>query len=286
MATVDIQPDSPRNAGARGLVRTDSASLLHEIFRKDALNDSREGYGLPVKPVGISGTLLTAFLVAILIAVIAFLSTAKYARRETVLGQITPTEGAFRINSQITGITERVLVREGQFVKAGTELISISADPVLGNGNKLVESLMGIQAAQRRAQEGNAIARAAQLGRQTEELEARRDGLQLDLVRLADSRKLLERRRRLQLQNVGAHRKLAEKGMVSPAAVRQQEDAALGIQQQVQNAEREAGLQRSAGDFGRSKIYCALPFAPPSRPMSNLQTIPTTRWPKRTSGSR
>jgi membrane fusion protein len=47
------------------------------------------------------------------------------------------------------------------------------------------------------------------------------------------------------MQNVDAHRKLAKQGMVSPAAVRQQEDAFLGVQQQVQQAAREAGLQRS-----------------------------------------
>lgn len=254
MATTDTQREGPRDAQTPIPAEAEVASLLHEIFRKDAVNALREGFGLPVKPMGICGSILTTFLVTVLITVISFLATAKYARKETVLGQITPIEGAFHINAQIAGTAERVSVKEGQFVRAGTELISIAADPVLGNGEKLVESLMSIQAAQRRAQEGNAIARADQLSRQIEELEARRHGLQFDIVRLTDSKKLLERRKRLQLQNVDAYRKLAEKGMVSAAAVRQQDDVALGMQQQIQSAEREAGLQRSQLDQVRAQI--------------------------------
>jgi membrane fusion protein len=221
------------------------ANLLKDIFRKDALDGMRAGLGTPVKPIGLGVTVLSIFLASLVVAIGLFLAMARYARKETVFGQITPSEGAFKISTQLAGIAARVHVKEGQVVKAGAELMSISSDPVLGNGESLVEGLKSIQTVQRRAQELQTVARAAQIDRQIDELTARRDGLQSDIARLSDAAVLLERRKHLQFQNVDAHRKLASQGMVSAAAVRQQEDGLLGMQQQIQQSARELGQQRS-----------------------------------------
>jgi membrane fusion protein len=222
-----------------------SRSILHDIFRKDALDGLRDGYGAPVKPVGVTATALTVFFVVLVGAVITFLLSARYARKETVAGQVTPTQGSFRIAAQISGTADRVLVREGQAVKAGEVLITVKADPVLHSGATLVDSLRTIQATQRRALEVQARARAEQLARQIEELAARRDGLVIDIARLDESTALLEKRRQLHAQTAEAHKQLAVSGMVSPAFIRQQEDGLLGVRQQIGHAQREAALQRS-----------------------------------------
>lgn len=223
----------------------DAGSILEQIFRKDALDEARRSHGSPIKPVGITTCALTVFLVVVLVALLWFLATARYARKETVSGQVTPTQGAFRIFTQISGTADQVLVREGQRVRAGDVLVAVSADPVLRSGATLVESLRAIQASQRRAQELQAGARAAQLARQIDELGARRDGLALDIARVNDGTALLEKRMRLQMQTAAAHKSLAAKGMVSPAFIRQQDDGILGIRQQIQHSQREAGLQHS-----------------------------------------
>lgn len=222
-----------------------TSSLLEDLFRKDALHASQQRLGTPVKPLAISTSLLTVFLAIVMVLVATFLLTARYARKETVAGQITPSAGAFRIVSQLNGIADRVLVSEGQHVKAGQDLIAISANPVLESGDTLVASLKSIQAIQRRAQETNAIARAQQLAMQIEELTARRDGLNVDLVRRGTSRKILEDRRLLHAKNVSANQKLLDAGMVSAAAGRQHDDAYLAVQHEIALAERETELQRS-----------------------------------------
>ena len=245
----DVEPAPATNSRLESTCTRPSSDfpgqVLKDIFRKDALDDMRGSLGVPVKPVGVSVTVLTAFLAAFLVVAGIFLATAKYARKETVSGQVTPSEGTFKISTQLSGTADHVHVKEGQIVKAGDTLISISSDPVLGNGDSLVESLKSIRLAQRRAQEQQTVARAAQLERQIEELTAKSDGLRSDAARLGDSAALLERRKHLQFQNVDAHRKLAKQGMVSAAAVRQQEDGLLSVQQQLQQSARELGLQRS-----------------------------------------
>lgn len=222
-----------------------TSSLLENMFRKDAINASQQRLGMPVKPLAVSAIVLTVFLVIVMVVIVTFLVTARYARKETVSGQITPSAGSFRIISQLNGIAERVLVSEGQHVKTGQELIAISANPVLESGNTLVASLKSIQAIQRRAQEMNATARAQQLAMQIEELTARRNGLNVDLARRDASRKILEERRLLQAKNVSANQKLLDAGMVSPAASRQHDDAYLAVQHEIAQAERETELQRS-----------------------------------------
>lgn len=235
-----VAPSVPIDAKGSG-----KANILHDIFRKDALDATHVSLGAPIKPVGVGTSAMTAFYVTVLIAVVLFLVNAKYARKETVTGQITPAEGAFRIATQIAGTANSVLVREGQVVKAGDLLISVSADPVLSGGATLMGSLKAIQVNQRRAQELQAEARKEQITRQIEELRARRDGLKMDIARLDESSSLLDARKRLLTQTADAHRKLAASGMVSPAFIRQQEDGLLSVRQQIQQSRRETGLQRS-----------------------------------------
>jgi membrane fusion protein len=174
-----------------------------------------------------------------------FLFTARYARKETVFGQITPIEGSFRITPQYTGLAEKVLVHEGQHVKAGDELLVVSSDPLLQNGASLAAGLKLIQATQRRTQSQQESTRVEQVQRQIEELRTRQSGIKSDLQRLRDARVLLEKREALQEKNLKAHRALAEQGMVSEAYIRQQEDTLLGIQQQVQQSQREYESQSS-----------------------------------------
>lgn len=100
-----------------------AASIFEDIFRKDAVDGSRRRFGAPIRPIGVTSSALTAFFIIILIAIVIFLMTARYARKETVVGQVTP-QGAFKISAQISGKADRVLVNEGQTVKAGEVLDS------------------------------------------------------------------------------------------------------------------------------------------------------------------
>jgi hypothetical protein len=97
-AATAVAQNSPTNAKGG-----DAASILHDIFRQHALDETHISLGAPIKPVGVATSAITAFFLTVLIAVVLFLVNAKYARTETVTGQVTPIEGAFRIAAQIAG---------------------------------------------------------------------------------------------------------------------------------------------------------------------------------------
>ncbi|WP_166894280.1 HlyD family efflux transporter periplasmic adaptor subunit [Massilia sp. CCM 8734] len=215
------------------------------LFRSEAVQSLNQRFGSPVRVFSVGGWALTGFFISALAATLVFLVTNRYARKETVFGQITPVAGSFRITAQNAGIAAQLLIKEGDIVKAGDPLISISSNPMMESGEYLAAGLKTIQLSQRQAQERQASARLQQIERQTEEAVARRDGLNVDLARLSDAVTLLERRRALQVQNLEANRSLQAQGMVSAAAVRHHEDALLGIDQQIQQAERSAALQKN-----------------------------------------
>ena len=224
---------------------TSNLHILKDLFRKEAVEHAYSTFGAPVKLLGVTGWVLSAFFILLLVIALVFLVSARYARKETVFGQVTPIEGAFRVASQNTGIAERVLVREGQQVKAGDELVTISSNPMLQSGESLAAGLKSIQLSQRRAQELQAVARLEQVKRQIEELDVRRAGINLDLERLVETKKLLEKRKQLQVENLVANRSLAEKGMVSAAFLRQHEDTLLSVEQQIQQTERDFERQKN-----------------------------------------
>lgn len=89
------------------------------LFRAEALEAARSRLGAPVRPVGVAGWALTAFLLAIFAAAAVFLVTARYARKETVPGVLSPTEGAVRVAAPRPGVVAEVHVREGARVLGG-----------------------------------------------------------------------------------------------------------------------------------------------------------------------
>lgn len=225
-------------------ISTDPNRILADIFRREALHHAQKSLGMPVRQLGVSAWILSFFFLALLAATLIFLFNTKYARKETVPGHVTPLEGSFRITSQYVGLVEKILVHEGQLVKAGQELIVVAANPVLEDGSSLADNLKVIQKTQREAQVRQETAKMKQLAQQMEEVATRQASIRLDLRRLGDARQLLERRLDLQLQNLAANRQLADKGMVSSAFLRQHEDAVLSIQQQIQESQREYELQK------------------------------------------
>jgi membrane fusion protein len=237
----DNNPDSSSLSTAGNVEK----GALQDFFRKEAYESTYRKYGSPIRLLGVSGWVLSIFLFTILVISLAFIISARYARKETISGQVSPVEGSYRITAQNSGIAEKVLVEEGQLVNAGDDIVSISSDPTLENGERLAAGLKIIQTTQQRAQEQQASARLEQVQSQISELRARQEGLQSDLSRLHDTVELLRRRRELQEQTLQAYRSLETQGMISKAMMRQQEDALLAIDQQIQQAERTSSLQRS-----------------------------------------
>ena len=215
------------------------------LLRPEALAEARSRLGAPVRLLGVSGWALTLFFLVLLVAAAVFACTTRYAHKENVYGQVTPMEGSLRVIAGRSGIAQQVLVREGQQVVAGQELIGISSAPRLQVGGTLSENLRHTQDSQLRAQRQQAVAHLDQLQRQLDEVEERRRSIAVDIVKLQEARRLQESRIQIQEQAVSAAHTLSAQGMLSPLAMRSRDDDLIAARQTLAALEREAEQQKS-----------------------------------------
>jgi membrane fusion protein len=108
---------------------------MSDLFRKEASASSGQrllGDVTIAQPP--ASLILTAFIAAAVLAGAVFVSGASYARKETVVGYLTPERGNVRVHPPRTGIVGMLHVREGDFVAAGAPLAALLGDRRTGGG--------------------------------------------------------------------------------------------------------------------------------------------------------
>jgi membrane fusion protein len=106
------------------------------LYREEALVarlDTSTGESIAIRPV--SAPRLTAFFVALALAVVALLVFGSYTKKERVQGVLRPQAGVAAVVPQAAGVVSRVLVAEGAVVKAGDVLIELSQERFSDAGN-------------------------------------------------------------------------------------------------------------------------------------------------------
>ncbi|WMS86049.1 HlyD family secretion protein [Pleionea litopenaei] len=101
--------------------------MTRKLFRQEVLDHSRErlwGNVIVLQPL--SFTVLSIAITLIAILVIALLLWGNYARKETVTGYLTPDQGLAKVYAKNEGVVTNILVKEGQLVKAGDPLLTVS----------------------------------------------------------------------------------------------------------------------------------------------------------------
>ena len=114
------------------------------LFRKEVINEqlnSAEGsFLMTPKPVY---SVISGLLIVWVVAVVVYLNTESYARKASVNGWLEPNHGVFKLYANARrGKVLNVLVSEGQLVKQGAPLITISYSNRDGLGNKVSAQLL------------------------------------------------------------------------------------------------------------------------------------------------
>lgn len=108
------------------------------LFRKEALSHQSErltGVITLTQPLSIKFT--ATALVAIAIAIIAFLFTAEYSRKETVRGFLMPNKGIIKSFATQGGTVEKLWVKEGDKVEKGQVLTTMIIHQNIADGISL-----------------------------------------------------------------------------------------------------------------------------------------------------
>ena len=206
------------------------------LFRKEALEHQHNRlYGEVRLDTPVSSRVLTGLLSLLFFGLVCFLIFGEYTRKQTVFGWLTPDKGMVRIASPDPGVIKQVHVSEGDRVRAGDRLITLTFDSALADGNGGGESagqmLLDELQSEMSALDAQLEALKVRYARDATSLEGR-------AARLGEERDALRRqiavqtaRARLARETFGRYEGLAAENVASPVELAQQRDALLAAEQ-------------------------------------------------------
>ncbi|WP_371356834.1 HlyD family secretion protein [Pseudomonas chlororaphis] len=216
------------------------------MFRREAL-DARQTNGLGdivlVRPI--SFTVLTCLATALAVSVAAFFFFGSYTKRSTISGQLVPVGGQVKVYVPQAGIVFEKFVHEGQRVKRGEPLLTISSERY-GSDAEPVQAGISRQLEHRRDSLRGELEKVLRLQLdERDSLSNKVASLQRELAILA--RQADSQRRLVALSSDATQRYqgLMDKGYISVDQLQQRQAELLGQRQALQGLERErATLQQ------------------------------------------
>lgn len=132
-----VRVSVPLSASRRHIEPTGNSALSQGLFRQEVIEAKRgEWLGSISLATPLSFTWWSLLALTMATVIVLFLTIGYYTRRESVTGQLLPSEGLLTLTAQTTGTVTLTLVHEGQRVAAGQPLAEISAnlDTSMGDG--------------------------------------------------------------------------------------------------------------------------------------------------------
>ncbi|WP_019369578.1 HlyD family secretion protein [Sphingomonas sp. HT-1] len=214
------------------------------LFRAQAVEGLRSRHGRPVPLFGIASWVVVAFIVALLVAVLATLFLSSFARKETVEGFLQPQSGSATITFPRPGRVTDIYVREGQMVRKGQRLMKISLDTALEGetlGSRLARA-NDTQAAELRQQ---MVAERWSDSARQEEAASRFAGAQTQIGHLTKAASLQRERLSLAQETLAGLETLLARGFVSKMRLREKEAEVIMIRQAISDTERQIDQARA-----------------------------------------
>jgi ATP-binding cassette subfamily B protein RaxB len=109
------------------------------LFRQEAIEFQRHHrqWGEVALQQPLPSKVLTWFFTGAVVLAVVFVSLAQYARKETVVGYLSPTSGTVRIFAPRQGTIEAIHVQHGHEVREGQPLLTIAANEVAADGEDI-----------------------------------------------------------------------------------------------------------------------------------------------------
>ncbi len=214
-------------------LRKGKLAVPHGLFRQEVVNARRgEWLGSIIVATPLSRWLLTLLALALAASILIFLFVGRYTRRETVTGQLVPSAGLLNIVAPGTGTISRLDVRDGQVVKAGEVLLTVSSEQdsaALGDTHALVGRQLD---AQRSRLQGDLRNQQQLSQQQAAALRAKTTLLHAQLAQIVGQLAIQQQQVDSNQHMLERMQPLAAKGYVSGLQIQQQRAAALNAQAQ------------------------------------------------------
>jgi len=212
------------------------------LFRQEALNAQQDSHGAALGIRPISAPLLTSFFAVLMVAVLLLLVFGSYTKKERVAGVVQTQQGVALIvppqGPQGLGTIKRVLVTEGQHVKAGDVIVEVSQERFTDAGNTdalLEENLQAQHTRLQNQAEGQQLVSTAT----RESLEQRITHARRDIDTLNEEIRLQEQQISAAQRMVAQLEPLLADRVISELQFEQQRSLLLELQARLQTLKRQ-----------------------------------------------
>ena len=211
------------------------------LFRQEAL-DAHDAvrWGRPVGLMPVGWPVILLVLLLLLGVAGAFLSTASFARKETVRGILRPQGGETRVLASEPGLLRALHVAEGMIVNRGDLLAVVGSDRITHGGAAAADQALAALLAEERTliERLAAVGAVAPIAAES----ASADVAALQAERAAALRAIAtgRDRRRIALERLDAGRQLMARGFLSSEEVRRREEALIAVDQSITDAQARA----------------------------------------------
>jgi membrane fusion protein len=216
------------------------------LFRQEAVDFLRQRHcGEVVSLQPLSSTILSWSLAAIFILILSFLSIAQYARKETVIGYLTPTLGTAKIFVPQQGFIKQIRVKEGQEVEEGDTLLTVVTSQITASGRDVNDTVLAVLSAQRNVVEHQIATEKHRTASEHDGLASTMKGMETEITQLEDQRNIQEQRLKLSESFVSSGAKLMESGALAPIELKRRQQSALEQQQSLRSIDQQITERRT-----------------------------------------
>jgi len=217
------------------------------LFRHEALEFQQHNrqWGTVALLQPVSTKLLSWFIIAAVVLIIAFLFLGQYARKETVVGYLTPTAGTSKIFAPRQGTIKEIHVREGDQVHDRQPLLTVETNQIAADGYDVNTMMLSTLNTQKDLLTRQIAAEEQRTNSERERLSALIQGLRTENSQLQAQIKTQSERVQVAEDFVTSATGLRAKGYMTDIEFRKREVAVLEQQQSLESLRQQLAAREN-----------------------------------------
>jgi membrane fusion protein len=217
------------------------------LFRQAAIDFQQHNrqWGKVALLQPLSTKITTWLIVAIVALIVTFLFLAQYARKETVIGYLTPSAGTAKIFAFQQGTIKEVYVKEGQEVEKEQPLLTVETSQIAVRGQDVNTSMLATLEAQRNLLTNQIAAEEERRKSEQARLTALIGGLEAEISELRAEIENQNEGIRVSNALLSSVTGLRAKGLISDRDYRQRELTALEQKQKLNSLNQQLAARQN-----------------------------------------
>ena len=217
------------------------------LFRQEAIEfqQHHRQWGEVALLQPLSTKVMTWFIITAVALVFTFLFLGQYARKETVVGYLTPISGTSKVFLPQQGTIKEIYVREGQEVQKGQPLLAVETSQIAVNGQDVNSTMLASLESQRNLLTNQIGAEQERTNSEQARLTALIGGLETETSEFQAQIGNQKERIRVSDELVSSVTGLRARGYISEPEFRQRELAALEQKQKLSSLNQQLAARQN-----------------------------------------